>query len=235
MSVCMCVYVCEYVCMHVYVCMCVCMYLAAAPHFSLELCCKGLRFTNMQEDGCDRGVHQSYPGTERNTPVIPNWFQPCQYCCCLCYPGEYLQLGTLITYYWAQVLEACDCLKLLLIYFNLCVDATGIVYHQLGLLGTDLHAVSCWGFVETHDQLILPVLLPLLLSHWCHQQSWNWWLFCLKCWRCLHWSSKASVLILSRNMLKRVGENRHSCWTLTVVRNQSPMLLLKGSAVVALS
>ena len=49
----------------------------------------------------------------------------------------------------AQVLEACDCLKLLSIYFDLCVDATGVVCHQLSLLGTDLHAVGCGGFVET--------------------------------------------------------------------------------------
>ena len=28
----------------------------------------------------------------------PNWFQPCQCCCCLYYPGEYLRLGTLISY-----------------------------------------------------------------------------------------------------------------------------------------
>ena len=33
--------------------------------------------------------------------------------------------------------------------FDLCVDATGIVCHQLGLLGTDLHAVGCGGFVKT--------------------------------------------------------------------------------------
>ena len=30
-----------------------------------------------------------------------------------------------------------------------CVDATGVVCHQLGLLGTDLHAVGCGGFVKT--------------------------------------------------------------------------------------
>ena len=47
-------------------------------------------------DGCDKGAHQLCLGTERNTPVIPNWFQPCQCCCCLCYPGQYLRLGTLI-------------------------------------------------------------------------------------------------------------------------------------------
>ena len=36
------------------------------------------------------------------------------------------------------------------------------------------------------------------------------------------WSSKASVMIFSRNMLKRVGEIRHPFRTPTVVRNQSP-------------
>ena len=46
------------------------------------------------------------------------------------------------------VLEACDSLKLLSIYFDLCVDAAGVVCHQLGLLRTDLHAVGCGGFVE---------------------------------------------------------------------------------------
>ena len=29
-----------------------------------------------------------------------------------------------------------------------CVDATGVVCHQLSLLSTDLHAVGCGGFVE---------------------------------------------------------------------------------------
>ena len=35
------------------------------------------------------------------------------------------------------------------IHFDFCVDATGVVCHQLGLLGTDLPAVGCGGFVET--------------------------------------------------------------------------------------
>ena len=49
------------------------------------------------------------------------------------------------------------------------------------------------------------------------------------------WSSKGlSVMILYINMLKRVGESRHPCRTPTVVRNQSPMLLLKRTALVAL-
>ena len=40
-------------------------------------------------------------------------------------------------------------LKPLSIHFDLCVDATGVVCHQPGLLGTDLHAVCCGGLVET--------------------------------------------------------------------------------------
>ena len=40
-------------------------------------------------------------------------------------------------------------LKLVSIDFDLCVDATGVVCHQLGLFGTDLHAVGCGGFVKT--------------------------------------------------------------------------------------
>ena len=81
--------------------------------------------------------------------MLPNWFQPCKCCCCLCCPGEYLGLGTLISYNLAKVLEACDCLKLLSIYFDLCTDATGVVCLQLGLLGNDLHAKGCGAFVET--------------------------------------------------------------------------------------
>ena len=42
-------------------------------------------------------------------------------------------------------------------------------------------------------------------------------------------------MILSRNMLKRVGQSRHLCQIPTVVGNQSPMLLLKRTALVALS
>ena len=43
------------------------------------------------------------------------------------YPGEYLRLGNFISYNSAQVLEACDCLKLLSIHFDLCADATGVI------------------------------------------------------------------------------------------------------------
>ena len=46
------------------------LYLAETPyfhgiHFSLELCCEGPRFTSIQGDGCDKGVHQINLGTDR--------------------------------------------------------------------------------------------------------------------------------------------------------------------------
>ena len=83
------------------------------------------------------------------TPVIQNWFKLCQCCCFQCYSGQYLSLGTLVSYTLFQVLETCDCLKLLSLYFSLCVDANGVVCHQPGLLSTELHAIGCGGFVET--------------------------------------------------------------------------------------
>lgn len=45
-------------------------------------------------------------------------------------------------------------------------------------------------------------------------------------------SSSASAIILSRKILKRVGESKQPCLTPTVVLNQSPILLLKQTALV---
>ena len=41
-------------------------------------------------------------------------------------------------------------------------------------------------------------------------------------------------MILYRNTFKRVGKSRHPCQTPTVVRNQSPMPLLKRTATSGL-
>ena len=48
-------------------------------------------------------------------------------------------------------------------------------------------------------------------------------------------SSRASDMIRSRKMLKRVGDRRHPCLTPTVVLNHSPMLPFIWTALVALS
>ena len=49
------------------------------------------------------------------------------------------------------------------------------------------------------------------------------------------WSSKASHMILSRNMFNRVGESTHPCRTSTVVLNHPPVLPLNMTAFWAFS
>ena len=49
------------------------------------------------------------------------------------------------------------------------------------------------------------------------------------------WSSKASHMILSRKVLKSIGESRHPCRTPTVVLNHSAVLPLNRTALLALS
>ena len=84
-----------------------------------------------------------YFGTERTAPVIPDWLQPYQ-CCCVCATLE----STSGLEPSSDTSAPMYCLKLLSVYFDLLVDAAGVVCHQLGLLGTDLHAVGCGDFVE---------------------------------------------------------------------------------------
>ena len=38
-------------------------------------------------------------------------------------------------------------------------------------------------------------------------------------------------MILSGNMLKRMGKSRHPCWTPTVAQNQSPVVVVVQAAV----
>ena len=150
----------------------------------------GSMIHKQQEDGCDKGAHQSYLGAERNTPVVPNWVQPCQCCCRLCYPGGNLRVGTLISYNWAQALKTCDSLKLLSIYFDLCVDAIGVVC----LLGSDLRTVGNFARSSSSPTKLsmssakrrLVIVLPSIQT-------------------APSWSSKTSVVILFRNMLKGLG------------------------------
>ena len=169
----------------------------------------------------------------REILAIPNWFQPFQCCCYVCYPGEYLRFETLISYKWAQVLEACDCLKLLSIYFNLCVDVTGVVCHQLGRLGTSL-CHWLWRLCRA-TQLILPVFSSSPAKPSMSLVKRRLVISLPPKLTVPSWSAKASAMILTRNMSKRVGDSRHSCRSPTVVRSQSPMLLLNRTALVALS
>ena len=64
--------------------------------------------------------------------------------------GEYPRFGTLISYSWAQVLEACDCLKLLSIYFNLCVNACGVVISLVFLAQISMSEAHMHTQTHTH-------------------------------------------------------------------------------------
>ena len=80
-------------------------------------------------------------------------------------------------------------------------------------------------------QLSLPVLLLPNLR--CYQQSRDRWLFCF-----IADSDILTFLSVCHNLLQKYvgeGESRHPRRTPTVVRNQSPMLLLERTALVALS
>ena len=174
---------------------------------SFQLCCEGPWFASIQEDGCDKEAHQSYLETERNAPID-------------------------------QRHEACDCLKLVTVssfclftMISLLMPLVSLVINLLfSALISMLKAVEALLRCSTNfasssspakpsmssgKQRLVIVLLPVLTVPL--------------------WSYKMSFMILSRNILKRVGESRHPCWTPTVVQNQSPMLPLKRTALVVLS
>ena len=118
----------------------------------------------------DKGAHQLYLGAKRNASVIQNWIQPCQCCCCLCYILEgisglepssviteprYLKLVTVSGFY----------------PFTLISVLMPMVLFVISLV-----------FLALISML---VILPLLRSHECHQQSGDWWLFFFQYWQCL--------------------------------------------------
>ena len=113
------------------------------------------------------------------------------------------------------------------------MEAILVVCHHFCLVWTDLHFVPCADSIKTvyQDASLyflfafttmssakrkLVMSRPPMLT----QPS---------------WSSKASHMILSRKMLKRVGESIHPCRTPTVVLNHSPVLPLNRTALWALS
>ena len=107
-------------------------------------------FTGIQENGCDKGAHQSYHGIRQNAPVVPNMFQSCQCCCHLCNPGQNLRIRTLVSHKRAQVLEVCDCL--------VTVFVQGYITHHL----------FCWCSFSSQSSCIFHLFLlrnwPSLMS-----------------------------------------------------------------------
>ena len=105
----------------------------------------------MHEDGYDKGAHQSYLGTERNTLSFQTGFSllNADVVSAILDSVSGLEPSSIIIEpRYLKLVTQDGCLKLLSIHFDLCVDAIGVVCHQLGILGTDLHAIVCGGFVK---------------------------------------------------------------------------------------
>ena len=155
-----------------------------SPHFngsysSLQLRCEGVWLTSIT----GRWMwHGACLATERNAPVVQNWFQLCQCCCRPCHPGLYIGFGSrriqLSPGTWSLWLsQASVCLL-----WSPCWCRW--YCHQRGLLRTGLHAVGSEG-VCRDAQLILPVFLSLLLSHHQpkHANQKNKWIMLCHCLR----------------------------------------------------
>ena len=119
-------------------------------------------------------------------------------------------------------------------YLDLSLEAIRVVCHHFCIVWTDLHFVPCGGSIKTVYQDASLLFFCIYDSVICKAEVGNESvappMLTLP-----SWSSKASHMILSRKMLKRVGESRHPCRTPTVVLNHSPVLPLNRTAFWALS
>ena len=120
-------------------------------------------------------------------------------------------------------------------YFYLTLDVIGAVCHQFGLFGTDLQLTP--GLVQVLSRLSARASSSCSSSARASFSSANRRLVIFLPPRLIFpsCSSRASDMIRSRILLKRVGDRRHPCLTATVVLNHSPMLPFIWTALVALS
>ena len=73
---------------------------------------------------------------------------------------------------YSNVFEAFYSTHHLFFYLNLPLNAIRAGCYQFGFLGTDLHLISCAGFIKTQLGLLVPAIPQL--EHLCHQQTANW-------------------------------------------------------------
>ena len=78
-------------------------------------------------------------------------------------------------------------------------------------------------------QLNLPVLLPLLLSHQCHQQSGDWWLFRLQCWQVILVITFTSTI---KSKMKVENDGTVSNWE-TQYNSTTPVQTIPATCTVA--
>ena len=113
-------------------------------------------------------------------------------------------------------------------YLYLSLDVIGAVYISLVI-----SALISIFFLDLCRDFLLELLVPALpqLEHLCTRRLVILLPPILTFPSCL---SRASDMIRSRKILKRVGDRRHPCPTPTIVLNHSPMLPFIWTALVAL-
>ena len=119
--------------------------------------------------------------------------------------------------------------------FFLSLDAIGAACHQFDLLSTDIHLIPC--VVQVLSRHSNTASSSCSSSARASMPSANRRLviFLLSMLSFPSCSSRASGMIRSRKMLKRLSDRRHPCLTPTVVLNHSPMLPFIWTALVASS
>ena len=133
---------------------------------------------------------------------------------------ESLRESLVWSHHLKQLLQGTWSTQLLPLYLYLSLDAIGAVCHQFGLLGTDIHlylvqvlsrfssrasnssSFSASASISSAKCRLIIFLPPMLTFQTC--------------------SFRASGMIRSRKISKRVGDRRHPSLTLTVVTSSEP-------------
>ena len=118
---------------------------------------------------------------------------------------KYLKLWT-VSRFWPPILMS-ELIPLVLLIINLVFSALLSMPYVVDALSSwlaNLNSSSSFPSITSAKRKFMLVLSPMLTDP--------------------SWSSKASVIILSRKIMKRVGESRHPCLTSTVVTSHSPKL-----------
>ena len=119
--------------------------------------------------------------------------------------------------------------SLLTFYLDLSLEAICVVCHHFCLVWTDLQFVLV--VVLSRRSTRTPASSSSSAFMTVSSAKWKLVLRCPPMLTLPSWSSNSSHMILSRKMLKRVGERRHPCQTPTIVLNHSPVLPLNRTAL----
>ena len=138
------------------------------------------------------------------------------------FPGRNLAFWSFVGDDCSKVLEILHFFYPLTFYLDLSLEVIWVVCHHFCLVWADLHFVPCGGCIErsTRNPVSSSSSAFTTMSSAKQQLVKS----CPPMLTLRSWSSKASHMILSRKMLKRVGKGNHPFRTSTVVLNHSHVL-----------